>query len=47
MDIDQIPDLFIYFCDDDAESHRISYIRLKARNFVAFNSEQMTLLNKP
>ena len=47
MDINQIPDLLIYFCDEDVESHRISYIRLKASDFVVFNNSKREKLMKP
>ena len=39
MNIEQIPDLIIYFCDEDVESHRISYMRMKSHNFVVHNKK--------
>lgn len=36
MDVNQIPDFFIYFCDEDAESHRVSYARVRAAEFLSF-----------
>lgn len=38
MDPRQIPDLIIYFCAEDVESHRTVYYRLKASEILATNS---------
>ena len=35
-----IPDMIIYFCDEDAESHRMSYTRVNALKFVLVNPKK-------
>ena len=46
MDVNQIPDFFIYFCDEDAESHRVSYARIKASEFLSFGQMKKDSMNK-
>lgn len=47
LDFNQIPDLIIYFCDQDVESHRISYYRLKAQDFVVYNNKSQREKSNP
>lgn len=39
VDLSMIPDLVVYFADEDAESHRLSFARVKASQFIALNRE--------
>ena len=39
MDPNQIPDLIIYFCAEDVESHRTVYYRLNAKDILATNTK--------
>jgi hypothetical protein len=39
-DISQIPDMFVYFCDESAESRRMSYARLSPEKFCITDREQ-------
>ena len=39
LDISQIPDLIVYFCNEDVESRRVSYSRKKAEKFVIYNTK--------
>lgn len=39
IDPNQIPDLIIYFCAEDVESHRTVFYRLKAKEILATNAK--------
>lgn len=39
-DISQIPDMFVYFCDENAESRRMSYARLSPEKFCITNRDE-------
>ena len=46
MDPSQIPDLIIYFCSEDVESHRTVFYRLKAKDILATNTKTQDLTAK-
>lgn len=41
MDPMQIPDMIIYFCSEDVESHRSVFYRLPSSEFVVTNKESL------
>ena len=47
MDINQIPDMIIYFCDEDVESRRISYFRISAKKIIVKDSKTYKEAAKP
>lgn len=46
MDPKQIPDMIIYFCDEDVESHRSVFYRLPSSEFLVTNTESFSRTNK-
>lgn len=47
VDINQIPDLIIYFADEDAESHRISYFRINAKKIIVADEKSLKKKQEP
>lgn len=47
VDINQIPDMIIYFADEDVESHRISYYRISAKKMVVYDEKSLRLCSEP